>query len=113
MSILIGSAGSGLTTPAVTTHFSAADGGSQSIDVTLNAPPDADQRKIILTQYSTDAGATWRRLAQGWPPCVVNITKASDGTDIAAGSYNLRIRYKTNHEYGFSAASGDAAVTVT
>lgn len=113
VSILIGAASTGLTTPVVDTHFSAADGGdSASVDITLSEKPDTDGRRILYTQYSTDAGTTWRRLCNGFPKNIINVTTESDGTAIAAGSYNLRLRYRTDYEYGYSAASADDPVTV-
>lgn len=109
---LIGSTGSGLTTPVVNTHFSAAGGGGQGIDITLSDPPDMDARRIVLTQYSTDGGTTWRRLCHKWVQDTHNITVASDGTAITAGSYNVRLRCKTDYDWGFTSASADDPVTV-
>lgn len=109
---LIGSSGGGITTPAATTHFTVADGGSQTIDVTMLAPPDTDKRRIKLVQYSTDSGSTWRRLSPRWVQGTQTISVESDDTAIAAGSYNVSLRYKTDYDFQTSTASGNAAVTV-
>jgi hypothetical protein len=116
INILVNAAGTEATpeTPVHNTHFVVADhADANTISVKLELDkPDTDRRRIDLVQYSTDAGATWRRLCNGWIGDFHKVTVESDGTAIAPGSYNVRIRYKTDHEYGFSTASGDAAVTV-
>lgn len=109
--ILIGS-GDAPTAPVADVNFSVTDGAGLSVDVTLNDAPGMGGRKILVTQYSTDAGATWRRLCNGWKPGIHTIGTESDGTAITAGSVNLRLRCLTDYDRNASPASADGTVTV-
>ena len=114
VSFLVGGSGGGLTTPIVDTHFAVSDASEENtIDLALLDPPDTDGRRILYTQYSTDAGVTWRRVCNQWRKAVHKINVASDGTAITNGAYSIRIRYFTDYDFGFSAASADDAATVT
>ncbi len=109
-----GAAGS-LETFVEDTHFGVADhSDANTIAVQLAVRPDTHGRRIDLVQYSTDGGATWHRLCHGWVPETHKITVESDGTTtIAAGAYNVRLRYLTDFDFATSAPSLDAAVGVS
>lgn len=112
--ILIASADTGLTTPVVDTHFSAADSATAgAMDVTLLARPDVSKRGFEYVEYSTDAGATWRKLTNLYPRTRITVSLASDGTALGTGAKTIRIRYVTDYDYATSTASGDDNVTVT
>lgn len=113
VTFLIGSGGT-VSAPQTDTHFSVADHpAANTLGVTLNTAPATGGRRIQFVQYSTDGGASWRRLCNGWPQAVHKITTTSTGTALAAGDYTLRLRYKTNFDYVFSGASSDTTVTVS
>lgn len=111
--VLIG-AGGVLTPPAAATHFEVSDhGDTDSICVTLLAPPAAGGRRIELVQYSTDGGTTWRRLTHRWVQAAHKVSFESDETPISPGSYDVRIRYKTNYDYALSDPSADMTVVAS
>ena len=57
---------------------------------------DSGNRRIAETQYSTDDGATWRRLRHGYAPELFTIDTHSDGSAIASlDVINPRLRYTT------------------
>ncbi|MGC3936381.1 hypothetical protein ACOTTU_01095 [Roseobacter sp. EG26] len=116
INFLIVNTDAGITTPVVDTHFAASDSATaNAIDVQMIAKPDTSGRRIVRTEYSTDAGTTCKRLSNGWQPMTVPITTESEDTAIAVGSYNVRLRYKTDYDYDYvtSSASADDAVTVS
>lgn len=110
--VLIGSVGTGKVTPVVDTHFAATDGGTQTIDIELFDPPDADARNIEVVQYTTNGGTNWRRLCHKWIKDTHKISVDSTGANITAGSYDVQIRYQTDYDWGYSTASVIDAVTV-
>lgn len=112
VNILIGSA-TAPETPVENTNFTASSGsGASEIDVTLLERPDAGGRTIRLVQYSTDNGASWRRLTNLWPQTTLTVTHESNGAPLSAGNYTLRLRYHHEHEYAYSAPSAPMVVAV-
>lgn len=112
VNVLIGAA-SAPETPAENMHFTASSGsGAGEIDVTLLEQPDAGGRNIRLVQYSTDNGASWRRLTNLWPQTTLTVTHESSGAPLSAGSYTLRLRYHHDHEYADSVPSASMVVAV-
>lgn len=113
VNVIVG-AGTAPETPVPDTHFTVTDSTTaNAIDVTLTTPPAVYGRKIRLVQYSTDSGATWRRLTNFWPQMTHTITAGSDDTALSSGAYNVRLRYETDHEYAYAPDSADVAVTVS
>ena len=113
VSFLVGPGGP-VAAPVAGTSFTVADhADANTIAVALADRPDTGGRKIAHVQYSTDAGATWARLTNHWPVGTTKVTLESDGTAIAAGAYNVRLRIVTDYDETTSGASADAAVTVS
>jgi hypothetical protein len=73
-------------------------------------------RRIDLVQYSID-DSPFRRLCNGWIGDFHKVTHIPNGTDegtpLTAGTYNIRIRYKVDHDYIYSGASAGVPVTVS
>lgn len=88
-------------------HFAEVSG-SNSFDVKLVKRPFSGGRRILSVQYSTDAGATWRRLCQNYPLTTIRVDVGSDGNAITSQA-NVRLRYQTDHEHGFSPETPDVA----
>ncbi len=86
--------------------------GATTFAVNLLQPPQSGGRRILVTQYSTDGGTTWRRLCNGWPRTTVPVSVKSDGTTLEAGLQNVRLRYLTDHEYGYSPTTADIPAVV-
>lgn len=110
--------GVGLTTPAVvgTSDWSIADSATaNAFDITLSDYPDSGNERFVSVEYTTDAGANWRKLYKnrGWKLDTYTITKESDGADITAGAYTVALRYVTDHTATTVAASTGKAVTVS
>lgn len=89
-----------------------ATGGAGEIVFTLTDKPDSGYRWIEETQYTTDGGATWKRLCLFFPLDPHTITTESDGTALSAGSYDVQLRYIVNIGDP-PAASTAKTVTVT
>ncbi|MGC3940449.1 G8 domain-containing protein [Roseobacter sp. EG26] len=114
VNFLVTDADNGVTTPVVGTHFAGSDSATaNAMDVRMIAKPDTSGRRIVRTEYSTDAGATWKRLVNGWHPMTVTVTTRSNGAALTPGSYSLRLRYKTDYDHTMSPASASDAVTVS
>ena len=111
INVIIGDGGAAAT-PMETTNFTVTTGVPGELLLTLDQQSETHGRHIRLTMYSTDNGATWRRLTNHWPQKVHHVTLASDGTALTAGNYTVRIRYEHDHEYAY-ATSTDVPVTVT
>jgi hypothetical protein len=112
VNVIIG-AGTAPQVPVRETHFDVDTGSSAGeIDFTLNAPPETYGRNIRLCMYSTDNGATWRRLSNLWPRKVHTVTVGSDGNPLTTGNYTVRLRHFHDHEYAYAESVG-GTVSVT
>ncbi|SEW44436.1 G8 domain-containing protein [Cognatiyoonia koreensis] len=102
-----------LAAPARGTDFTLqSNTGNTTFAVNMMKLPQSGGRRILTTQYSTDGGTNWRRLCNGWPRTAVSVALESDGSVLTAGSLNVRLRYLTDHEYGFSPQTPDLPVVV-
>lgn len=113
INILVGAAGIAVA-PASGTDFSAMDHVDPGIlEIALAERPDTGGRRITRTEYSTDGGATWRRLCNRWIEATHTVAVASDGASLSAGSYMIQTRYRTDFDHAISAASDAAPVTIS
>jgi len=95
------------------THHFAEVSASNDFDVKLVNVPYSGGRRIHSVQYSTDTGATWRRLCQNYPVgSNIRVSVGSDGNALAGGE-SVRLRYQTDYEYGFSPESTDVTIDAT
>lgn len=111
VSILISDATTMLA-PVVGTDLTVANG-TGSFGVTLLQKPNSGGRRIYVTEYSTDAGTTWRRLCNGYPLTPLVVTLDSAGGAITGGTYNVIFRYYTDYDGRSPASNPAVSVTVS
>ena len=91
----------GLTTAAaiVAGGWTLTQATGNAVTFTLAAtPPDSGGARILRTEYSTDNGATWRKLCYRWVPGphVVSLTSAGAAMTSGQAFSQVQLRYKTD-----------------
>jgi hypothetical protein len=85
---------------------------ANAVNLRIISPPDTGGRQIEKIEYTTDGGATWKRYCWGQRIGTLTITTESDGTALAAGSYDFQLRYVCKIDGTTVAASAVKSVTV-
>jgi hypothetical protein len=106
----------GITTAQVfgTSDWSVVDSATaNSVNLRIINPPDAGGRQIEKIEYTTDAGATWRRYCWGLRVGTLVIGTASDGTTLTTGTFDFALRYKCKIDGTVVAPSASKSVTIS